>query len=283
MCYKISFGQSKTDMSVSNPSTRIRTADEFKKIVNNDYWVISEDCLLRGDSQATAGENSILITSLKQSVMHPKWILWYPHHWGYKGKDTAKNGYRNLFIDCEKDSQQLKETKKKIRQKTIIFARTDDLANAGIGQRGDSSNEECLEGIIDAIENDDYMQSLAGFAAIVIENGVDSAFLVQFEKKEDSTIQINHCQSFHRLRRTPGAYQHLRGYMSGIGAFMVASCLKKLIETPKTIRHKCKDCHKDESCEKVFAESRTLRCIKCENCDAHTEFKKSRENGRKNV
>ena len=234
-----------------NDAKKVRENERINFLERSDYWVVNDDHYSDDYDSDTREhrkkERNAIVKAMRECVECgelPKWILWHPHRLGAKDTELAEKGdfksfFKNFLETPEARGKNDEKAKKiladiqKVKERTVVFLRADDLADDGIGQRGDSSNEECLEGIIDAIENDDDMQSLEGFAAIVIENGVDSAFLVQFDRNTSSEIVINHCQSFHRIRRTPNAYQQTMGYMSGIGAFMVASCLKKLLKIDK--------------------------------------------------
>ena len=138
-------------------------------------------------------------------------------HFGDRTLDENKVFQEFLF---EKSNEQIKA-------KTIVFLRIDLLTDSGIGQRGDNSMNDCLEGILDALQNNPKMKPLAGCAAIVIENGVDSAFLIKLNDRGE----ISHCQVFFRTIRTHHAYRHESGTIRSHGASIIASCLKFLIDT----------------------------------------------------
>jgi len=179
------------------------------------YWVIYDDFLYSKDSPKYSDSRKELYTALKGCISsdNPKWILWNPVRFGNEKLDKTQKCCEELILNDET-----------IKERTIVFMRVDHLTDAGIGQRGDSSIEECLEGILDAIEKDHRMKNLAGCAAIVIENGVDSTFLIQLDKQGN----VVYCQTFFRTARTCKAYRSDMGFIHGTS--MMASCLKPLIE-----------------------------------------------------
>ena len=125
-----------------------------------------------------------------------------------------------------RETEKFKEKITKIKDKMIVFLRADDLADAGMGQRGDGSVEECLEGILDGMQGSlREKELLRDCEAVVIENNVDSAFLLHLATNDKD----NHCQTFFRTYRTDSAYRQDGGHIRGRGDFMVASCLKALI------------------------------------------------------
>jgi len=199
------------------------TKDSHK---NDDhkYLVIYDDCLYdslysenpeKYQKDKTERYEQVIqpFLSPSQNEQRRQWILWHPRHlWDHSLDDMV---FRSLV-----------ENNPSIKEQLIVFLRVDDLADAGIGQRGDCSIEECLEGILDEIEQNEALQLLNGCAAVVIENGVDSAFLLQLGKDG----KIEHCQIFFRTNRTSNAYRQNNGYIQGLGSFMVVSCLKAIID-----------------------------------------------------
>ena len=110
-------------------------------------------------------------------------------------------------------------------QKTILFLKVDQLSQYGIGQPDDLSFDDCLEGILTAIQKDKKMELLSQYKAVVISNGIDSAFLITFKERGDiKSIQV---QVFFRHIRTKNFYQS--GSIPEYNAFMVASCLRELV------------------------------------------------------
>ena len=200
---------------------------------SNQYLVIYEDCLDTRKLQNVYLKRQIQVyqalwnTICDKGKVSNRWILWHPRHFGDGSLKGHDNGFRKILdgtiVPHDAGSSGLIE---EIRKRTIVFLRAEDLADAGIGQRGDGSVEECLEGILEEIEkNPGAMEILNGCAAVVIEEGVDSAFLLQLNKSG----KVEHCQTFFRTSRTDNAYLQKEGYIKGIGDFMVTSCLNFLI------------------------------------------------------
>jgi len=189
-----------------------------------DYIVVYSDTLYtKGfvDKELYSKEGEELLWNVwKQAKTRPPWILLHIRRLNDPFLLELMEKYSFFLAD------------KSLKEKMIVFLRTNDLADGGIGQRGDTSIEECLEGILYEIKNNTIMKDLLpNCAAVVIENGVDSAFLlkiVQSKPKQDPNITV--CQVFFRTGRTERAYQQNTGDLPGLGAFMVSSCLKALIK-----------------------------------------------------
>ena len=208
------------------------------------YLVIFDDCLYHNEKTKRQGEgyyenNYEDISQNLSCDGYYKYILWHPRRFGDHSLEEGHDAVFKKFIFNESSNKKVNNKKR-----TIVFLRADDLADAGIGQRGDCSLEECLDGILEAIHKNKEMQKLADCAALIIKNGVDSAFLIQFElthekDKEDRQIpNIKYCQVFFRTSRTDNAYRQSEGSIPGLGIYMVSSCLRTLIDTEKDVASK---------------------------------------------
>jgi len=160
------------------------------------YWVCYDDCFYTEVSTPLINETRTKARlKLWENILPldnpPTWILWNPRCFGDGKLDEDKGNF--AFQDWIFDKGY-----KERKAKTIVFLRVAGLTAAGIGQRGDNSIDECLQGFIDSFQKDESMKILAGCKAIVIENGVDSAFLI----KLDDNGEICHCQVFFRIIRT---------------------------------------------------------------------------------
>jgi len=193
-----------------------------KPVDGDKYWVICDDCLYSGGSEGYTGDRKELYEKLfvKQFMdTPPTLILWGAERFG------------NNSFSLEGQNTICKEIileKANIKEKTVVFLKVEFLNDAGIGERGDSSLEECFQGILEAILEDEKMKDLAGCAAIVIENGVDSAFLIQLEP-DHIPPKIKHCEIFFRTLRTCNAYR--QGMKSIHFASTIPSCLQALISS----------------------------------------------------
>ena len=203
--------------------------NEEVRPTDHEYLVIYGDCLYshlynKGDEERDQYQNNkrklyeeeILALFPSWEINPKRWILWHPRRFG--DRSLKGNAFRSIV-----------EKRPEIKEQTIVFLRVDGLADAGIGQRGDCSIEECLEGILDEIrynQNGEDLLLLRGCAAVVIENGVDSAFLLKLGKGGE----LEECRTFFRTNRTNNAYRQNEGHIQGLGTFMVSSCLKALID-----------------------------------------------------
>jgi len=180
-----------------------------------------------------------------------RWILWHPRRFAdWDLRIEQYGGFGAIISDADsqdkqKDKDRIKHIKA-IKQQTIVFLRIEDLADAGVGERGDGSIEECLDGILFEAQNAknpysiEIQKLLSGCAAIVIEDGVDSAFLVRLVSEGNDNnrpYKVTVHRIFFRTSRSDDAYRQNEGTIQGLSSFMVSSCLKALTEQTDATTH----------------------------------------------
>ena len=204
---------------------------------NEDYWVIFEDHMedrttgQRNIKSAYEGERQAWIKIIGNEVEKdrlPSWILWSPRDFGKEEKEQGKKKdepTRFQSILFEGNGNGYTEKAKKLQRHTIVFLQMDLLTEAGIGSRDDLSLEECIDGVTEAFNCDKQMKRLLECKAVVINCGIDFAFFVY---RDEGELKF---EVFFRTVRTCQFYRNDIGFIQRYGLFMVASCLKGLINS----------------------------------------------------
>ena len=99
--------------------------------------------------------------------------------------------------------------------------------NNQVARREDLSVEHCLRGVIRVCKHPDVNTILENCKAIVINSGIDLAFLITRDEQNppDQRIKI---RVFFRYLRTDEYYRKENGETRGHGRMMMVSCLNKL-------------------------------------------------------